>query len=139
VDEIPAEALLADYPASIREAADTLRRLVHSAVPGAAERVRPGWRLIGYDVPVGRRLRYFAYVAPEPGHIHLGFEYGAWMADPARMLEGAHLRLRKVRYLTFQPGQEIPSPAVLDLIREAARLAVMSRLERMSVVLDRDG
>jgi hypothetical protein len=108
-------------------------------VPDAVERVRPGWRLIGYDVPVGRRLRYFAYVAPEPGHIHLGFEYGAWMADPARMLEGAHLRLRKVRYLTFQPGQEIPSPAVLDLIREAARLAVMSRLERMSVVLDRDG
>jgi hypothetical protein len=138
VDEIPAEALLADYPASIREAADALRGLVHKAVPGAVERVRPGWRLIGYDVPVGRRLRYFAYVAPEPGHIHLGFEYGAWMADPARMLEGAHLRLRKVRYLTFQPGQEIPSPAVVDLIREAARLAMMSRSERMSIVLDRD-
>jgi hypothetical protein len=138
VDEIPAEALLADYPASIREAADTLRGLVRKATPGAVERVRPGWRLIGYDVPAGRRLRYFAYVAPEPGHIHLGFEYGAWMADPARMLEGAHLRLRKVRYLTFQPGQEIPSPAVVDLIREAARLAMMSRSERMSIVLDRD-
>jgi hypothetical protein len=138
VDEIPAEALLADYPASIREAADTLRGLVRKATPGAVERVRPGWRLIGYDVPAGRRLRYFAYVAPEPGHIHLGFECGAWMADPARMLEGAHLRLRKVRYLTFQPGQEIPSPAVVDLIREAARLAMMSRSERMSIVLDRD-
>lgn len=136
MDEIPAEAFLADFPPAIRHAAESLRGLVRRAVPDAVERVRPGWRLIGYDVPVDRRTRYFAYVAPEPGHVHLGFEYGAWIADPARMLEGAHLRLRKVRYLTFQPGQAIPSLAVTELVREAARLALMSRSERMLVVLD---
>jgi hypothetical protein len=138
VDRIPVEAFLSDYPAVIRDAAGTLRALVRSAVPDAVERVRPGWRLIGYDVPAGRRPRYFAYVAPEPEHVHLGFEYGAWMPDPARMLEGAHLRLRNVRYLTFRPGDQIPAAAVVELVREATRIAVMSRSERMSVVLDRD-
>jgi len=107
-------------------------------VPEAVEQVRPGWRLIGYDVPAGRRTRYFAYIAPEPGHVHLGFEYGTLMADPAGMLQGAHLRLRKVRYLTFQPGQPIPAAAVVSLIREAERIAVMSRSERVAVMLDRD-
>ena len=36
------------------------------AKPEGIERVRTGWRLIGYDLPVGRRTRYFAWVAPEP-------------------------------------------------------------------------
>ena len=96
MDPIPPDAFLEAYPRGIHEAANELRAVVRRAVPDAIERVRPGWRLIGYDVPVGRRTRYFAYVAPEPLHVHLGFEFGIAMADPDRMLEGAHLRLRKV-------------------------------------------
>ena len=66
------------------------------------------------------------------------FEYGVWMADTERMLEGAHLNLRKVRYLTFTPGQRLPESALIELTREAARLAAMSASERMSLMLDRD-
>jgi hypothetical protein len=111
---------------------------VRRAAPDAVERVRGGWRLIGYEVPLGRRRRYFAYIAPEPIHIHLGFEYGAWMADPDRRLEGAHLKLRKVRYLTFQPGQPIPAQACLELLRESIRVAALSRDERLAQAFDRD-
>jgi hypothetical protein len=138
VDRIPVEAFLADYPAGIRESAERLRAIVKRTVPDAIERVRPGWRLIGYDVPVGRRSRYFAYVALEPIHVHLGFEYGAWMADPDRLLEGAHLGLRKVRFLTFRPGDPIPEPPLADLIRDGVRLAAMTQAERASLALDRD-
>ena len=73
MDPIPPDALLADYPADIRAGAETLRAVVRRAVPDAIERVRGGWRLIGYEVPIGRRSRYFAYIAPEPIHLHLGF------------------------------------------------------------------
>ena len=95
---------LAGYPDEIVEIGQRLRRLVLDAVPTAQERLRSGWALIGYDVPIGRRTRYFAFIAPERKHIHLGFEYGAWMADPEHVLEGAHIRLKKVRYLTFEAG-----------------------------------
>src|SRR5512144_1958868 len=54
---LPPEAFLAGYPDAIREGAEVLRRVVRRAVPDAVERVRPGWRLIGYDLPVGGRLR----------------------------------------------------------------------------------
>jgi hypothetical protein len=137
-DGIPAEAFLAAYPDEIRAAGETLRALVRRAVPDSVERVRPGWRLIGYDVPVGRRWRFFAYVAPEPIHIHLGFEHGVLLADPDRMLEGAHLRLRKVRYVTFKPGDAIPVAALIEFTRDAARLAAMTREERWALALDRD-
>lgn len=137
-DPIPPDAFLAAYPDEIREMAEVLRSVVRRAVPDAVERVRPGWRLIGYDLPARRKDVYFAYIAPEPIHVHLGFEYGVFMTDPDRMLEGAHLRLRKVRFTTFRPGDAIPDAALVELTREAARVADMGREARLALVLDRD-
>jgi hypothetical protein len=138
VDSIPPEALLAGYPDGIRTAAEILRNVVRLALPAAVERVRGGWRLIGYEVPAGRRSRYFAYIAPEPIHVHLGFAFGAWMADPRGLLQGAHLGLKKVRFTTFTAGQSIPEAALIELTREAARIALLSREQRLALALDRD-
>ena len=130
------------FSPSIRTGSATRRRRSArssaQAVPDAIEGVRGGWRLIGYEVPVGRRSRYFAYIAPEPIHVHLGFEYGAWMADPDGLLEGAHLGLRKVRFTTFTEGQPIPAAALERLTREAARVALLSRGERLARSFDRE-
>ena len=92
-------------------------------MPDALERVRTGWRLIGYDVPLGRRSRYFAFVVPEPEHVHLGFEYGILMPDPDAILQGAHLDLRKVRFVTYRPGDRIPTRVLKRYTRVAADLA----------------
>ena len=124
-EPIPPELFLSGYPAEIRDIAERLRSVVREAVPEAIERVRIGWRLIGYDVPVGRRSRYFAFVAPEPEHAHLGFEYGAWMTDPDWLLLGAHLDLKKVRFVTYGPGDPIPTDALVRYTREAAALAAL--------------
>ena len=124
-EPIPPELFLSGYPIEIRDIAERLRSLVREAVPEAIERVRTGWRLIGYDVPVGRKTRYFAFVAPEPKHVHLGFEYGAWMTDPDDLMQGAHLNLRKVRFVTYVPGDPIPAKALVRYTREAAALAAM--------------
>ena len=123
-ERVPAELFLDGYPADIREVAERLRDIVRRAVPDAVERVRPGWRLIGYDVPLGRRTRYFAFVAPEPTHVHLGFEYGIWLSDPEHLLCGAHLDLRKVRFVTFRPGDPLPADVLVAYAREAADIAV---------------
>jgi hypothetical protein len=139
MEPIPPELFLSGYPPGIQEAADQLRAVVKKAIPDAIERVRTGWRLIGYDVPVGTRTRYFAFVAPEVEHVHLGFEYGVWMNDPDRLLTGAHLNLRKVRFVTYEPGDPIPAPALVELTRDAARLAAASRQERLAQVLNRQG
>jgi hypothetical protein len=133
---IPPEALLADYPPEHQAIANALRRLVLDAVPDAIERVRPGWGLIGYDVPVGRRMRYFAFVWPEPEHVHLGFEHGVLLDDSRRLLKGAGVT-KQVRWLTFTRVDEIP-PEAADLVREAARVARLSRGERQLLRMDRE-
>lgn len=122
---IPPDLFLSGYSPEIRDIAEWLRSVVFQAVPEAIERVRTGWRLIGYDVAVGRRTRYFAFVAPEPEHVHLGFEYGAWMADPDDLLRGAHLNLKKVRFVTYASGEAIPTEALVRYTLEAAALAAL--------------
>jgi hypothetical protein len=127
---------VAGYPVAIVDLAHQLRAIVRRATPTAVERLRSGWALVGYDLPLGKRKRYFAFIAPERKHIHLGFEYGAWMTDPDRLLEGAHLKLRKVRFTTFEPGTTLPRAALIELTREAARVAQMPAADRLARALD---
>jgi hypothetical protein len=135
---IPTDFFLAGYPDAIRALADRLRAIVKRVAPDAIERVRPGWRIIGYDLPIGRRTSFFAWVMPEPVHVHLGFPQGVFLADPERQLEGAHLRLVKARFVTFEPGDTIPEAAMIGFTEDAARVAAMSKEEGLALTLDRD-
>lgn len=138
MDVIPPEALLEDFPAPMQAIAQRLRDVVTQAIPEALERVRPGWRLIGYDLPIGKRLVYFAFVLPEDVHVHLGFGHGWAMRDPHRMLHGAGIT-KRVRWLTFVAGDEIDAERCVELVREAARVAAMTRGERELQSMDGEG
>jgi hypothetical protein len=124
------EQFLEFYPPRIARQAEVLRGLVLRAVPSAVERVRPGWKLIGYDLPLSKHGTYFCWIWPQLEHVHVGWEVGTLMNDPQRLLRGAHLHLKKVRYLTYEPTERIPSRVVMDFTRDAARIASMSRAER---------
>jgi hypothetical protein len=136
---MPPELFLESYPPAIRDIAESLRAAVRVAMPEAVEAVRPGWRIVGYDIPLatGRRTAYFAFVMPEQAHIHLGFEHGTLLSDPERVLLGAGIT-KKVRWLTFRPGDRVDPDQVAPFIREAAALARLSRGERLALALDRD-
>lgn len=134
---MPPEALLADYPPPIAEVGVRLRDIVRRAAPDAIERVRTGWRIVGYDLPVGRRTVYFCWIMPEPRHIHLGFVQGVAMDDPDRVLDGDG-EAKLARWLTFRPSEVPDATELTSLIHEAARVARMSRAERMLRRLEHD-
>ena len=126
IDSIPPDALMADFPPPHRAIAERLRRIVTDAVPEAIERVRTGWRLIGYDLPVKRHGVFFAWVWLEPEHVHLGFPRGVLMDDPKRVLKGAGIT-KLARWLTYAPGAVVDAELATELVLEAARVAVIPR------------
>jgi hypothetical protein len=136
MEQIPPEALLDTYPPLMQDTAAALRRIVREAVPDAIERVRVGWHLLGYDLPLRRYGVYFAYVAPEPSHVHLGFEWGVYMNDPRALLQGAGVT-KQVRWLTFTAPDEIDPEPTIALVREGARVAALTRGERLAIALER--
>ena len=125
-ETIPVEALLADFSPGHATIAEVLRRVVLDAVPEAIERVRPGWRLIGYDLPVKRHGAFFAWIWPEPEHIHLGFPRGILMDDPEGRMRGDGIT-KAARWLTYQPGDDIDAGVATTLVLEAARVALIPR------------
>ncbi|HYH93073.1 MAG TPA: DUF1801 domain-containing protein [Candidatus Saccharimonadales bacterium] len=134
-ETIPPEPFLAAFPRPMAEIAQRLRGVVLGATPEALERVRPGWRLIGYDLPIGRRLVYFAYVAPEEAHVHLGFGHGWLMRDPDGNLQGRGIT-KRARWLTFRPGDPLDVPRLTALVHEAARVAGLPPIERVAAEFD---
>jgi hypothetical protein len=66
-----------------------------------------------------------------------GFEYGVLMDDPAGVLLGRGVT-RRVRWLTFLPGDPQDQAGLEALVREAARVALMTRSERFARMLDRE-
>lgn len=137
MDPVPPASLLAAYPPPMAAIARRLQRVVLQAFPDVIERVRPGWHLIGYDLPTGPKAVYFAYVAPEREHVHLGFEHGWAMDDPLHLLQGQGVT-KQVRWLTFRPGDTIDEAVCAWLLHEAAAVARMSRGERALRAMDRD-
>ncbi len=116
--------------------AETLRREVRRIVPDSVERVRPGWGIVGLDIPVGRRLVYYGFVWPEMAHAHLGFQHGILMHDPSAMLQGRGVT-KRVRWLTFGHVREVRGPVIRPLLLEAVRIATMTSGQRMALALER--
>jgi hypothetical protein len=137
-ENVAIELFIAAFPWRIQTLAQRLRTIVRSVYPDAEERMRPGWRVINYHLPVAkRRTREVAWVMVEPVHVHLGFSYGAWMREADTKLEGRAEHLRKVRYVTFEPGATIPKARLRMLLVEAYDVAMLSQAERFARLLDR--
>jgi hypothetical protein len=84
----------------VRRVAEAARKRIVGVVPHATERVRLGWRLIGYNAPA-----YFAYISFERDHVRIGFEWGVMLPDPASLLQGHGAQVRCVVVRTAQDLQ----------------------------------
>lgn len=135
-DGIPVETLLEGYAGPLRRIAGRLREIVVDAAPGARERVRPGWRLIGYDLPVGRRARFAIWIWVQPEHVHLGFVRGVLMDDPDGHLEGRGVT-KLARWLTYEPGERVDAAVAQALVCECVRVENLSRPEQEFLKLER--
>lgn len=60
----------------------------------------------------------FGYVNAFSAHVNVGFFLGAWLDDPAGLLEGTGKRMRHVK---LRPGQVIDAQALAALIETAYR------------------
>ncbi len=125
-ETMPVDVFLESYPPPMREIADRLRVILKRATPEASERVRLGWRLLAYDLPIKRHGAYFAWIGAEKTHVHIGFPKGVLMDDPRHVMKGAGIT-KFARWLTYVPGQPIDEEQVTELVLESARVAVIPK------------
>ncbi len=85
----------------MRDLGDDVRELLHDGHPTAC---------------IGDAA--FGYVNAFTAHVNVGFFLGAWLDDPAGLLEGTGKRMRHVK---LRPGQEPDAAALAALIENAYR------------------
>lgn len=137
-ESMPVEVFLETYPPPMREVVDRLRVILKRARPEATERVRLGWRLLAYDLPIKRNGAYFAWIGAEKTHVHIGFPKGVLMDDPRGVMKGAGIT-KYARWLTYVPGQPIDAEQVTELVLEAARIAEVPKGLGLVLQPDRSG
>jgi len=115
------EAFLAGFAPAVAGLAQELRGIVQAAIPDVIERVRPGWRSIGFrDAHAGNVCALFLY----PDRVDFYFDHGAALVarglDPAGLLIGSEAA-RHVRHVPLEPGAPVPVAALGRLVEAAVR------------------
>lgn len=111
--------LLKPCTPEIRALALAARAVVKKAVPGAAEKVYPGWHIIAFNRGAGMRGQFCA-VSPLKERVNLYFMRGADLPDPHGLLEGGG---KNMRHLKITRAAQTRSAALKALIRAAAARA----------------
>jgi hypothetical protein len=108
-EQLPALGVLArSWFAQVRGQGRDVRELMHDGLATACVGNAP-----------------FAYIGIYKQHINVGFFYGAFLEDPAGLLEGSGKRMRHVK---LKPGQIFDAAALVDLIK-AAYADIRQRLD----------
>lgn len=118
------DQILTDHIPPIVTLAQRLRGLVLQGVPEAQEVAYPGWHAIGYR---HHDAGYFCGIFPFADHIKLYFEYGRFLPDPGRILQGDG---RQTRYLVIKSSEEIDAGYINQLVKDS--IALKSDMARTS-------
>ena len=110
--------VLTGYSPEVTAIALAARSLVLSLLPEVYEVVWPIQRNVGYGTGPKKQTEHFAWIAPAAAHVTFGFNYGAELPDPARLLEGNGKNFRHVKLYTLT---DVEQPAVRALLKAAIK------------------
>ncbi|MGD0987646.1 MAG: DUF1801 domain-containing protein [Candidatus Sulfotelmatobacter sp.] len=108
---------LAAYDPHVSNLTLALRELVLEEAPGAIESIVKGYALaIGFSF-TGKPLKDgFCHIVTYSSHVNLGFNRGALLPDPDRVLEG---KGKLIRHITIRREAELGRPFIRRYVQAA--------------------
>ena len=112
------DTLLRPYPAPVARLARKLVKLVQEIRPDYAANVAFGWQTVNFKLPKGGGFINAIYLS-KTGKVLLVFQDGRLLDSPLLVDDG---KVKKVRWIPFAPGDDIPVDEIAILIAEAVAL-----------------
>ena len=94
------------------------RALLHRIDPKIVEIVWQKQKIAGYGVGPKKLSEHYCYISVHKAHINIGFNYGADLPDPKKLLDGAGKKLRHVKIFN---NDNLAAPALAALLRAAKK------------------
>jgi hypothetical protein len=116
---------LQPYDPSIRQLALRLRAVVLNELSPCCENIYDAYSAValGYG-PTARLQHGVCHIAVYTRHVNLGFNQGATLPDPKRLLQGTG---KWIRHITFRSEAEVQRPEVLQYLRRAHKLSLQDK------------
>lgn len=107
------EQAIESFSIEIKEIARQTRILIHKVLPEVVEVVWTRQKNTGFGTGPRKKTEHFCWIMPATNHVNLGFNYGAELPDPKKLLEGTgkifrHVKIKSVKDLT--------NPALVKLL-----------------------
>ena len=129
---------LASYEPHISVLALALRDIILEEAPGAIESLSKGYAVaIGYSFTGKPMKDGFCHIVIYPSHVNLGFNRGALLPDPNRVLMGTG---KSIRHITIRSEHDLNSPVIRRYLRTAIEQVTdtaQGELERSPVTATR--
>ena len=112
------EEIVGESSAHVRDLAIGSLALIREVFPAVVEVPWPRQRVTGYGVGPRKMSEHFCYITVQRDHINLGFNYGAELPDPERLLEGPGKQLRHVK---IRSEEDLARPALRRHLETASK------------------
>ena len=125
---------LKPYAPTIQKLALDVRSYLLTVEPRATETIYDAYNAvaIGYSF-TGRLKECYCHVAVYAKHVNLGFNRGADLDDPQKILQG---KGSQVRHITIQEKSDLAAPYIKNLVRAAITnsraLAIANRIPEIT-------
>lgn len=117
------ELAIESFSDKMKEIARETRKLVYSILPEVVEIVWIRQKNTGYGTGPKKKTEHFCWIMPATNHVNLGFNYGAELPDPKKILEGTG---KLFRHFKVKSIEDLSNPNLIDILKYSTTYRVPS-------------
>jgi len=115
------EQSIATFPKEIQELARETRKMIHSILLGVVQVVWVQQKITGFGTGPKKKTEHFCWLMLASKHVNLGFNYGAELPDPSKLLEGTG---KLYRHVKIKSSLQVMSQELRALVKFATAYRV---------------
>lgn len=108
------EQAIQTFSDDIREIARQTRKLIYTMLPDVVEVVWVRQKNTGFGTGPKKKTEHFCWIMPATNHVNLGFNYGAELPDPKKLLKGTG---KLFRHYKVKSLKDLSNPDLIKLLK----------------------
>ncbi len=108
------EQAIQTFSDDIREIACQTRKLIYTMLPDVVEVVWVRQKNTGFGTGPKKKTEHFCWIMPATNYVNLGFNFGAELPDPKKLLKGTG---KLFRHYKVKSLKDLSNPDLIKLLK----------------------